>query len=179
MTSATGQVVTTRYVVFATGYEVPAYVPQRGHGVASTWVIATRPQPRALWPERSFVWEASDPYLYVRTTCDGRILCGGEDEPFSDAPARDALLLQKTRTLERRLHRLLPAVDARADYAWCGSFGASANGTPSIGAVPRMPRCFAVLGFGGNGITFSAMASQMICTEMLGFTDPDRDLFAF
>ena len=43
--SATGQVVTTRYVVFATGYEVPAYVPQRRHGVASTWVIATRPQP--------------------------------------------------------------------------------------------------------------------------------------
>jgi glycine/D-amino acid oxidase-like deaminating enzyme len=70
-----------------------------------------------------------------------------------------------------------PGIWPSADctYAWCGSFGSSATGTPSIGAVPGMARCFAVLGFGGNGITFSAMASQMI----LGCPDPDRDLFAF
>lgn len=140
VTTAAGPVVTTRFVVFATGYEVPTRVPQQGHAIASTWVIATRPQPRALWPGRSFVCEASDPYLYIRTS-DGRVICGGEDESFSSVSARDALLPLKTRTLERRLHRLLPALDARADYAWCGSFGASVNGTPSIGAVPRMPRC--------------------------------------
>jgi glycine/D-amino acid oxidase-like deaminating enzyme len=103
-----GSVVTTRFVVFATGYEVPTVVPQRGHAIASTWAMATRPQPRALWTDRSLVWEASSPYLYLRTTDDGRVICGGEDEPFSSAAARDALLPQKTRTLERRLHRLLP-----------------------------------------------------------------------
>ena len=179
VTTADGPVVSTRFVVFCTGYEVPKVVPQHGHAIASTWVIATRPQAQQLWRDRSLLWEASSPYLYLRTTADGRIICGGEDESFGSAADRDALLPQKTAALERRLQRLLPEVDARADYAWCGSFGTSATGTPSIGAVPRMARCYAVLGFGGNGITFSALASQLIRTELLGSADPDRDLFAF
>jgi len=179
VTTADGAVVTTRFVVVATGYEVPEVVPQRGHAVASTWAMATRAQPRALRPDRSLVWEAPPPYLYVRTTDDGRVICGGEDEGFSSAAARDALLVTKTRTLERRLQRLLPSLDAEAEFAWCGSFGSSTTGTPSIGAVPGMARCFAVLGFGGNGITFSALAAQMIRAELLRLPDPDRDLFAF
>lgn len=177
--TAAGPVVSARFVVFATGYEVPEVVPQRGHSIASTWVIATRPQARRLWRERSLMWEASSTYLYLRTTADNRIICGGADEPFSSAVARDALLPAKTRVLEQRLQRLLPHVDARADFAWCGSFGTSTNGTPSIGVVPGLPRCYAVLGFGGNGITFSAMAAQMLRAELLGRADPDRDLFAF
>ena len=49
----------------------------------------------------------------------------------------------------------------------------------SSGAVPGMAPCFAVLGFGGNGITLSALAAQMIRAELLRLPDPDRDLFAF
>ena len=178
VTTAAGPVVSARFVVFATGYEVPEVVPHRGHAIASTWVIATRPQPRRLWPDRTLVWEASSPYLYLRTTADGRIICGGADEPLASSAARDALLPAKTVALERQLQRLLPQVDARADFAWCGSFGTSATGTPSIGAVPRLPRCYAVLGFGGNGITFSMLAAQIVRSELLGSADPDRDLFA-
>ena len=33
---------------------------------------------------RPSIWEASDPYLYMRATADGRVICGGEDEEFSD-----------------------------------------------------------------------------------------------
>ena len=55
-----------RHVVFATGYELPKGVPRKGHRIATTWAIATRPQPRGLWPGHGFIWEASDPYLYLR-----------------------------------------------------------------------------------------------------------------
>lgn len=58
----------------------------------STYALATRPQPRKLWPRQAFVWEASDPYLYMRTTDDGRVICGGEDEEFKDEARRDALI---------------------------------------------------------------------------------------
>lgn len=178
----TGSSLTIRasHLVFATGYELAKGVPTEGHSVASTWAIATRPQPRRLWPSRAFIWEAADPYLYIRTTADGRVICGGEDEPFADASTRDALLPAKTRTLERKLKRLMPQLDTRAADAWCGSFGGSTTGTPTIGAVPGMPRCFAVLGYGGNGITFSALAAQMLRTAILGgAADPDRDVFGF
>ncbi len=54
------------------------------------------------------------PLSVARSTADGRIICGGEDEEFQDAARRDALLLQKTAALERKLKVLLPNVDARA-----------------------------------------------------------------
>ncbi len=167
------------HVIFATGYEMPRGVPHNGHTIASTWVIATGPQPRALWPGPSLIWEASDPYLYLRTTPDGRVICGGEDEAFVDEARRDALLPAKTATLERRLAQLFPALDARAQYCWTGSFGASPTGTPTIGPIPGMPRCFAALGYGGNGITFSMLAAQMLRGFVLGRGDPDSDLVAF
>jgi glycine/D-amino acid oxidase-like deaminating enzyme len=154
-------------------------VPRAGHAIASTWAIATRPQPRRLWPERCFIWEAADPYLYVRVGPEGRVICGGEDEPFADEAARNALLAAKTATLERRLHALLPRLDARAVDAWCGSFGASATGLPSIGPLPRMRHCYAVLGYGGNGITFAALAAQVLRAQIAGAGDPDADLFSF
>lgn len=177
--TATGAIIGARDVVFATGYELLRGVPRRGHSIASTWVIATRPQPRALWPERCFIWEASDPYLYVRVGPDGRVICGGLDEDFADDRARDALLPQKAALLERRLAALLPGLDTRAELAWCGSFGASATGTPSIGPVPGLPHCYAVAGYGGNGITFSALAAQVIAAHLAGTADPDGDLFSF
>jgi glycine/D-amino acid oxidase-like deaminating enzyme len=37
------------------------------------------------------IWEASEPYLYLRTTEDGRVICGGEDEDFADTEKRDSL----------------------------------------------------------------------------------------
>ena len=62
--TADGRTIEARHLVFATGYELPEGVPRAGHSIASTWAIATRPQPRRLWPGRCFIWEASDPYLY-------------------------------------------------------------------------------------------------------------------
>jgi hypothetical protein len=36
-------------------------VPASAHQLVSTWAIATKAQPRALWPTRCLIWEASDP----------------------------------------------------------------------------------------------------------------------
>ena len=177
--TTTGDVLAAEHLVFATGYELPKGIPRKGHTIASTWAIATRPQPRALWSGQCFLWEASDPYLYLRTTAEGRVICGGEDEEFSDAARRDALLPQKTAALERKLRALLPKLDPRADYAWCGSFGGSATGTPTIGAIPGMRHCYVALGYGGNGITYAMMAAQMLRGLITARGDPDCDLVSF
>jgi len=174
-----GFTIESRQIVLCTGYELPKIVPTRGHSIASTWVIATKPQPKHLWPSESFIWEAKDPYLYVRATIDGRIICGGEDEEFTDEPRRDAKLGAKARTLENKLAKLLPKVDSRAQFSWTASFGQSNTGLPSIGPIPDYPRCYAVLGYGGNGITFSMLAAQLISASIGRRRDPDAGLFAF
>lgn len=166
-------------VVLATGYEFPDFVPLDGHELLSTYAFATRPQPRRLWPGECLIWEASDPYLYARTTTDGRAIFGGEDVAFEDEDRRDALLAEKVQAIQRKARRLLPGLDLTPDYAWTGTFGGSATGLPTIGEVPRRPGCWSVLGYGGNGITYSRIAAEIIRTALAGGTDPDADLFRF
>ncbi len=177
--TADGIELRARHVVLCTGYELARIVPASGSRIISTWAIATRPQPRALWPQKALIWEASDPYLYMRTTVDGRVICGGEDEAFADAGRRNSLALRKSKRLEAKLHRMFPELDCRAAVAWSGSFGGSRNGMPTIGAIPGYPRCYAVMGYGGNGITFSMLAARLITAAVLGKKDPAAPLFAF
>ena len=91
---------------------------------------------------------------------------------------RDALLAHKTARLEHKLRRLFPQLDCHAAFAWCGSFGASPTGLPTIGAIPDRPGCFAIMAFGGNGITYSRIAAEVITAQITGRHDVDADLFA-
>src|SRR5690606_17487645 len=97
----------------------------------------------------------------------------------SDEDARDALIPAKTVRLSAKLARLFPKVDARAEFAWAGAFGTTRTGLPLIGRLPRHPRVHAVLGYGGNGITFSRIAAEMVRADLTGATDADAGLFAF
>ena len=173
-----GPEITCDHLVFATGYEMPKGVPRMGNTIISSWSIATRPQ-RRLWPTEAIIWEASDPYLYIRTTGAGEVICGGEDEEISDAAERDAKIADKTAVLSRKLGALLPMIDPTPAFAWAGSFGDSTTGTPTVGRIPRMPNCYAAMGYGGNGITFSMMAGQMLRGLISGAGDPDADLVNF
>jgi glycine/D-amino acid oxidase-like deaminating enzyme len=177
--TAEGRRIHCRHLVFATGYELPHRVPRRGQRITSTFAIATAPQTRRLWPGQCMMWEAATPYLYVRTTSDGRVICGGEDEKFSDEDARDALLHRKTRVLARKLRQLLPGIDSTVDFAWTGTFGETATGLPTIGAVPGLPHCWVALGYGGNGITYARVAADVICGALTGRPDGDADLYDF
>ncbi|TGS19178.1 FAD-binding oxidoreductase [Mesorhizobium sp. M2E.F.Ca.ET.209.01.1.1] len=168
-----------RHLVVATGYELLDIVPRTGHRIISTWAIATRPQPEKIWPLAALIWEASDPYLYLRATSDGRVICGGEDEEFTDEERRDALIAQKTDRLEEKLGTIFPQLDTVAEFAWTGSFGATDTGLPIIGSVPGHPRIHAVMGYGGNGITFSQIASEIVSASIAGKEDADASRFAF
>ena len=174
-----GPRITACHVVFATGYEVPKGLPRTGHKVISTWAIATAPQPSLLWPEQCMIWEASEPYLYLRTATDGRVICGGEDENFSDETTRDRLLPAKARALSRKLKRLLPQLNAEIQFSWTGSFGQTRTGLPKIGPMPGKPRCWIALGYGGNGITYSQIASDILVGALTGHPDVDADLYDF
>jgi glycine/D-amino acid oxidase-like deaminating enzyme len=179
LTLADGATIRAQHVALATGYELAAMLRPRGYKVISTWAMATKPQRRVPWPSGCLIWEAADPYLYLRTTPDNRVLIGGEDEEFADEAARDALLPRKIATLRRKLGRLLPGLDDTPDFTWTGCFGISATSLPAIGPVPGAERCFAVLGYGGNGITFSVIAAQMFQRALLGIADPDSDVFGY
>lgn len=173
-----GPTIAARFAVLATGYELMDKVPATGHSVISTWAIATAPRKQFPWKDLPLVWEASDPYLYLRASADGRIICGGEDEDFTDTDRRDALIPQKTAAIVTKLKKLLPALDAVPEFAWTGSFGSSGTGLPLIGKLPRHARVFSVMGYGGNGITYSQIASEIVSAAIAGQKDADASLYA-
>lgn len=177
--TTSGPTIHAKQVILATGYELMDIVPGAKHRIVSTWAIATRPQKQAIWPDEAFIWEASEPYLYMRTTTDGRVICGGEDEDFSDEDERDSLIPAKSARIAAKLSRLFPALDTRPEFAWAGAFGTTTTGLPYIGAISRHPRIHAVMGYGGNGITFSQLASEILASTLEGLEDADAAIFGF
>ena len=172
--TADGPVISAGHVVLATGYELAPLVPAEGHGSSRPGRSPRGRSRGSLWPHAAMIWEASSPYLYLRATADGRVICGGEDEPFADEASRDALIPAKTAAIARKLKRLLPGLDATPEFAWAGAFGSTATGLPVIRRLPRRPRIHAVMGYGGNGITFSRIAAEIIATELDGGDDQRR-----
>ena len=174
---AEGRIHLARRAVFATGYETLKSIPGDAFSIISTWAIATSPVWGTPWPKRRIVWEASDPYLYMRTTVDGRIVAGGEDADFSTPAARDRLIDRKSRAIARKLAKLLLHLEFEVAYSWAGCFAESPTGLPYIAEPPGFPGCLAVLGSGGNGITFSMIASDIAAHWIDGRRHPAAHLF--
>lgn len=148
--------------------------------MVSTWALATKPHhPRPDWLKNHVVWEASDPYLYFRSTMDGRLIVGGEDEESDTAFADPSKLKSKSKSLRSKLSALLDVEIGEPDYLWAAPFGTTADGLPIIGAVPGFNNVYAVMGYGGNGITYSQIAAEIVSSAILGHRDPDSELFAF
>lgn len=163
LTLSSGDVVATRKVVAATGYEAMPGIPKSKYDLISTWALATvKQKPEALWPGRALVWEAADPYLYFRTTADNRIIVGGEDASFSDPKRRDKLINVKSKKILQKLAKLLPEAKLDPAYEWAGTFAESPTGLPALGPLAEAPSVFGLLGSGGNGITYSVIAAQMV-----------------
>jgi glycine/D-amino acid oxidase-like deaminating enzyme len=173
-----GHAVRADKVIFCCGYEFPKGVPTPGAEVISSWALASKPRVRCpAWLRDTLVWEGSDPYLYFRMGGDGRLIVGGEDEASATAHEDKAKLKRKCETIARKLRRLLPDLEFEVDYTWAGAFGESATGLPQIGPVEGQDHIHAVMGFGGNGITYSVIASQIIGRTIRGQVDPDADLY--
>ena len=162
-----------RSVILATGYVMPDIVRSSVHKVSSSWAIATAPQPGNLWKAGTLIWEDAKDYLYARTTRTGRIIIGGEDSnEIVEPEARDRLIQQKARTLTQRLASLWPIARPDIEFRWAGTFGTSNDGLPLIGPVPDASGVYAAYGYGGNGITFSFLAANLIGDLIAGKTSP-------
>jgi glycine/D-amino acid oxidase-like deaminating enzyme len=168
-----GRQIEARSVILATGYVMPAFIHSTIQTVSSSWAIATKPQPNNIWRDGALIWEDSKDYLYARTTPAGRLIIGGEDSDEAIEPdARDQLIPQKACQLVQRLGALWPSANTDVEFRWSGTFDTTRDGLPLIGPVPGAKGVFAAYGYGGNGITFSFLAAQLIGDLIAGSTSP-------
>jgi glycine/D-amino acid oxidase-like deaminating enzyme len=164
--------------VFCPGYEMPPDVRPDSVTLHSTYALVTEPcEEMGDWADECVVWESARPYFYMRATADQRIICGGADLNFRDSAWRDRMLPGRSQALLRRLTSML-GTPARSAFEWAGTFAETEDGLPFIGPVPGLHGTYAALGYGGNGITFSVVAADIIRDLCLGRPNADAACFA-
>lgn len=175
-----GNRIRARRLIWCGGYESVRLIPEEPVRLFSTWAIAgERCAQNLKHLQHTLFWNTSSPYTYLRATDDNRLLIGGADEDFVNAELRDALLAKKAAQLEKYLHRILPGVPFRTDFVWAGTFGNTPDSLPYVGTHPGYPHTYFVLGFGGNGITFSLCAMEMISAMLRKKKHPLMPVFRF
>ena len=89
------------------------------------------------WLDRTLVWEAAKPYLYMRTTPDGRLIVGGEDADLDSPSYRADTLGLKARQAGAEDQPAFAGAEARNGRMSGPAPSAKAiDGLPIIGAVP-------------------------------------------
>ena len=181
LTTENGQTLKSKKLVYATGYEAVKYIDQKIVDLHSTYACISEQtnEEKIFWKDNVLLWNTANPYLYMRTLKDRRILVGGRDEHFYDPKKRDRLMSAKTKQLVKDFHQLFPEKDFIPEFSWSGTFGATKDGLPFIGNYRKLPNSFFALGFGGNGITFSLVAAEILRDNIIGKKNKDAAIFSF
>jgi glycine/D-amino acid oxidase-like deaminating enzyme len=181
VTTNKGYTIKARFIVNASGYEINEFIDKQIVKLSSTFAVASEPItiPIPAWKGKTILWNTADPYLYLRLTRDNRVIIGGRDVEFQNEKKRDKLIKTKSALLERDFSRLFPDLDFIADFCWAGTFGSTKDSLPYIGTYAKTPHTYYALGFGGNGITFSVIAAQIICDLISGKKNKEAGLFSF
>lgn len=180
VTVDSGYQIKAKKIIYCIGYESKNLLKENFVNLKSTYAVVSEiDKDKFKNINSTLVWNTDDPYLYMRTTDDGRILIGGGDEDFYDAEKRDALLNKKEREILKNLKKIKPDYHFYPDFVWAGTFGETKDGLPYIGEHKKLRNSYFVLGFGGNGITFSVTGMEMASLFMKNKKHPLSSYFKF
>ncbi|MBJ6982667.1 FAD-dependent oxidoreductase [Luteimonas sp. MC1572] len=182
LTTAEGHAVRAGHVVIAAGYASQKWLRKRVAADRSSYAVITDPIDKdALGPlVDTMVWETARPYLYMRSTGDGRLLVGGEDDSVDVPARRDARVEKKARKLLDKTAALFPHLPLRPAFSWAGTFAETRDGLPFFGPHPQHgPRVQFAMAYGGNGITYSMIGAGLVRALIERRRHPLAELFSF
>ncbi|QWP75417.1 FAD-binding oxidoreductase [Lysobacter sp. K5869] len=163
--TADGARVTADYVVVAAGYAGQHWLRQRLARNRSSYAFVTDPlDAQTLQALReTVVWESARPYLYLRSTGDGRLVVGGCDDALDLPARRDRRVQSRAGRLVDQVRRRFERLQLQPAFAWAGTFAETADGLPWFGAHAQYgPRVLFAMAYGGNGITYSMIGAELL-----------------
>ena len=182
LTTTRGAVIRAKHLVMAAGYASQQFLRRQVARNRSSYAFITDPiDPSILGAlTDTMVWESARPYLYMRTTADGRLLVGGEDDDIDIPARRDALVDRKARKLAEKVSTLFPEIPVEPAFAWAGTFAETEDGLPWIGVSPEHGRrLLFAMAYGGNGVTYSMLGAGLIRALVERRKHPLQHIFGF
>ncbi len=173
-------------IEIAEGFESPKYIDKKICTLYRSFTIATKSNVEVdKWSNRCIIRDTENPYTYVRSTSDNRIIIGGEDEKVGGKNSQMANLTDvepickiKYDILYNRLKSMFPSVgDVEIEYSFNGLFADTKDGLPYVGEYAKMPNCYFCLGYGSNGIIYAILCGQIIRDLYLGNYSSQYELF--
>jgi glycine/D-amino acid oxidase-like deaminating enzyme len=174
--------VNAKHLVLAAGYEAQPWLERSVAVNRSTYAFISDPIDAATLGSlaTTLVWETARPYLYLRSTDDGRLLIGGADDAIDIPLRRDARVRKKAQSLLRKARAAWPHLPLSIDFAWAGTFAETKDGLPFFGPHPQHgPRVHFAMAYGGNGITYAMIGAGLLRALIERRKHPLAQLFSF
>lgn len=165
-------------VIVATGYNTTLFSKRNFATKYTTFNIATKPiESIHGWKDNILIRDNCDPYNYLRTTVDNRMIIGGEDVEFKYIDD-NKLAQEKYEILEQRLKSMFKDVkNIEIEYKYCGCFATTKDNLGFIGPDPKHKNLWYCLGYGANGILFAILGGIMLSKLYKNEVDEDMRLF--
>ncbi|AOR22819.1 NAD(P)/FAD-dependent oxidoreductase [Clostridium taeniosporum] len=168
-----------KIIIVATGYHTELF-SNRSFGVTTTaFNVATKPLSSFDgYYNKVLIRDNKEPYNYLRTTMDNRIIIGGEDINFIPDINNYNEVDKKYSILEQRLKTMFPNIkDIEIEYKYCGAFTSTQDNLGFIGKDPANDKLWFNLGYGANGILFAILGGIMLSKLYLGEFNDNLKLF--
>lgn len=174
-------------VVIASGYEGRKHIKDEFIDLFRTYAVVSRPLKNFNgWHKKCTIRDDEDPYTYIRTTSDNRVIIGGEDEKIGaishlfKLQNGDRHNDKKYEILIQRFKDYFPQIcDVDFQFKYNGLYGNTDDGLPYIGEYKKLPNCYFTLDVGGNGILYAAIAGKLIKDQYFNCNVKELEIFRF
>lgn len=178
--------ITSNSAIFTSGIETLKYLDNINVDLYKSFSVVTKPLiDKEYLKNRNINFtarESGDPYHYIRFDNNGRIIFSGENtkmsEKFMDKKFYNNIANDKYKRLTNSMNKLFNNTDnIPIEYAFSTTFVNTKDNLPIIDEMPNMPNCFCNLGFGTNGIIYSAIGANMLKNAVNGLYTKDMNMF--
>ncbi len=124
---------------------------------------------------KDLVYDMEDPYHYYRSQkvgCSEYLIAGGKDHKTGDEENTEYLFTELEATIRENFNV------KEIVYKWSSQYFEPADGLPYIGHLTGHPHnMYVATGFGGNGMTYSHIAANILSSILLNRENPLIELF--
>lgn len=173
-----GHSIHTRFVIIACGYEGLEFKKETNCLLTSSYAVVTnRVESFTDWYKQTLIWETARPYIYMRTTHDGRVIIGGLDDNTTEPTDRDSKIMHKKTQLIVEFNKLFPNIKVHPEYYLGAFYGGTHDGLPIIGEYEEFPNGYFLFAFGDNGLVYSSVLAKIIRDLITKGDHPSRNMY--